>query len=167
MRKIIIIIGVLIVLGVAYLAYPKPDDVLQEEPLICEKCNVIWLVPDGVGAQYLSLYGYGRPTTPFLDQLSGEQGIVFENAISQSCWSPPSFASMLTAKYPAELGTYGMYQLVDAFLPPEERTIATTLKEHGYQTHAISNGPFIQPECGFDNGFDTFSSNPVAWPPTT
>ena len=155
MRKIIIIFGILSVACAIYLIYSEPDDIVKKEPLTCENCNIIWLTIDAVAAEHFGLYGYERPTTPFLDKIAKEQGIVFENAISQSHWSLPSYSSMFTAKYPAELGL-GIYWFPDA-LPPKEKTIAQTMRERGYQTQALSIGPFVQPEWNLDAGFDGFS----------
>lgn len=120
---------------------------------LCSGCNVILISVDTLGAKHLGLYGYGKPTSPFLDKLAKERGIVFENAISHSSWTLPSHAAMLTGRYPAEIN---VWKAIDA-LPPDAKTIAESLKENGYYTQAFSYGLFVQPEWGFDQGFDGFS----------
>ena len=50
--------------------------------------NVLLIVWDTVRAGNLSLYGYGRPTTPNLEQLAG-RGVRFDLAFSTSSWTLP------------------------------------------------------------------------------
>ena len=57
--------------------------------------NVIFYVIDGGGADLMSVYGYNRRTTPFLERLAAE-GVVFEHAHSNSTWTQPSTASFMT-----------------------------------------------------------------------
>ena len=128
---------------------------LSKNTFTCPDCNVILISIDTVGAKHLSLYGYDRPTSPFLDKISAKRGIVFENAIAQSNWTIPSHVAMLTGQYPQK---FGMWDATDA-LPEYALTIAEILQEKGYQTKAFSNGLYIQPEWGFDQGFDSFSGN--------
>lgn len=121
----------------------------------CSKCNVILISIDTFSAKHIGLYGYPKPTTPNLDRISKERGIVFENAITQAPWTLPSHTAMLTSRYPHE---YKIWNIQDA-LPDNAKTIAQSMKERGYQTKAFSNGPFVQPEWGFDRGFDSFSGS--------
>jgi glucan phosphoethanolaminetransferase (alkaline phosphatase superfamily) len=64
--------------------------------------NVLLIIWDTARAQNMSLYGYGRPTTPFLDSLA-RHAVVFDHAYSTAPWTLPSHASMLTGQYPATL----------------------------------------------------------------
>ena len=60
------------------------------------KPNVILYVIDGGGADYMSLYGYNRRTTPNLERIAAE-GAVFEAAYSNSSWSKTSTPSFMTS----------------------------------------------------------------------
>jgi len=126
-----------------------------QTPMRCSNCNVILISIDTLGAKHLGLYGYDVPVSPFLDEISKERGIVFDNAISQAPWTLPSHAAMLTSRYPAELN---IWTPIDA-LAKEVKTIAEVLKENGLITQAFSYGAFVQPEWGFDQGFDGFSGS--------
>jgi len=53
-----------------------------------ERPNVIFYVIDGAAADYMSVYGYNRRTTPNLERLAAE-GAVFEWAYSNSTWTKP------------------------------------------------------------------------------
>ena len=64
--------------------------------------NVLLVVLDTVAAEHLSLYGYGRPTSPAMVELA-ERGIRFDRAQATSSWTLPSHASMFTGRWPHEL----------------------------------------------------------------
>ncbi len=78
------------------------------------KPNVILYVIDAAGADYMSVYGYNRRTTPHLERLAAE-GAVFEHAYSNSSWTVPSTPSFLTSLQHSALG--GM---VNGRNPPPE-----------------------------------------------
>ena len=90
--------------------------------------NVLMIVMDTVRAQNLSLYGYGRQTTPNLERWA-KSGVVFERAISSSPWTLPSHASMFTGRWPHELST-NWEDALDTTYP----TLAEALSAHGYIT---------------------------------
>ena len=57
--------------------------------------NVLLIVWDTVRARNLSLYGYGRRTTPNLERLAA-RGVQFRHAFATSSWTLPSHASLFT-----------------------------------------------------------------------
>ena len=61
-----------------------------------EMPNIIFYVIDGGGADYMSVYGYNRRTTPNMERLA-EEGAVFEQAYSNSTWTQPSTVSFMTS----------------------------------------------------------------------
>lgn len=65
--------------------------------------NVVVLLLDCVRADHLGCYGYGRPTSPHIDALA-RKGCRFSMAFSQSPWTLPSVASILTGCYPSKHG---------------------------------------------------------------
>ena len=163
-KKILFIFIIVFIVGIILIALYISQTKKNSEGLMsfsCPDCNVILISIDTLGAKHLGLYGGIRNTSPFLDTIAAERGIVFENAIAQASWTLPSHTAMLTGQYPADLG---MWTPNDA-LPTEAKTIAEALQENGYQTQAFSNGSFIQPEWGFDQGFDSFSGHltPEYW----
>ena len=64
--------------------------------------NVLLIVWDTVRAGNLSLYGYGRRTTPHLERLAA-RGVRLERAFATSPWTLPSHASLFTGRWPHEL----------------------------------------------------------------
>ncbi len=67
--------------------------------------NIIFYVIDGGAADYMSVYGYNRRTTPNLERLAAE-GAVFEHAYSNSSWTRPSTASFMTSLQHSVLGGF-------------------------------------------------------------
>jgi arylsulfatase A-like enzyme len=110
--------------------------------------NVLLIILDTVRAQNLSLYGYGRETTPGLKRLAA-QGTVYDHAYAPSSWTLPSHASFFTGRPPHQQSGNGFTPLDDA-LP----TLAEVLRDHGYYTLAIvANSDNAYPHTGLQRGF--------------
>ncbi len=63
------------------------------------KKNFIFLVFDALSANHMSLYGYGRRTTPNIDRFAASS-IVYHNNYSPSNFTQSSTASLLTGVHP-------------------------------------------------------------------
>ena len=61
--------------------------------------NVLFLVVDTLRAERLGSYGYGRDTSPVLDDLA-HSGVRFARHLAQSTWTKSSMASLWTGLYP-------------------------------------------------------------------
>ena len=110
--------------------------------------NVLLIVWDTVRAESMSLYGYERPTTPYLEELSKE-GAVFQNAIATTSWTLPSHASLFTGRFHYETLT-SYYKPLDATYP----TLAEVLASRGYVTGGFAaNTIFCRLEDGIARGF--------------
>jgi arylsulfatase A-like enzyme len=110
--------------------------------------SVLLIILDTVRAASLSVYGYSRPTTPFLEVFARE-GALFQKAYSASSWTLPSHASMLTGHWPHEVSA-------DWNTPLDRRypTLAEYFTNAGYATGAfVSNYVYTRPESGRDRGF--------------
>ena len=128
-------------------------------PLKAPPVNVIFVLVDTLRADHTSLYGYERPTTPFLEEL-GAESAVFERARAQAGCTFPSVNSILTSRYPFDFYRKGF---TDMGIPEEFPSMAEILKDHGYTTAAISASPIVRatpsdhnPSAGFGRGFDVF-----------
>lgn len=130
-----------------------------------QRPNVILLSVDSMGAGHLGCYGYERPTSPELDRLAAA-GVLFENVLTQSTWTKPALASMLTALYPSvhradSVGEAGdSARQADArevsVLTDRFRTLAQELAEAGYATVGFTNGGYAHSFFGFGRGFDLY-----------
>jgi len=122
-----------------------------------EAPNVIFYIIDGGGADYMSVYGYNRRTTPNLERLAAE-GAVFERAYSNSSWTLPSTASFLTSLQHSVLG--GLKQGVNS-VPAQVATIAEHLHQAGYQTAEFASNPNAGGRRGLQRGNDVFRDTGV------
>jgi arylsulfatase A-like enzyme len=110
--------------------------------------NVLLITLDTVRAANLSLYGYGRPTTPKLERLS-QGGLVFERALATAPWTLASHASIFTGRFPHELSVNWKIPL-DAAYP----TLAEVLSAYGYRTAGfVANLEYCSLESGLARGF--------------
>ena len=119
--------------------------------------NVVLIVSDATRADHLSLYGYERPTTPFLEELAAE-AVVFEQAMSQGTHTIVSTPSLLASIYPST------HKLVNYrnVLSPKFELISEMLKQVGYATFGCAANPHLGIKNGFSQGFDTYLF-PMHW----
>ena len=137
----------------------------RERPLAT---NVLVLLADTLRADHLSLYGYQRPTSPFLDAWAGRAGVVFDNARSQAPCTFPSANSILTSKSPGVFYAE-MRRSTSMAIPAQVPTLAQVLAAAGYDTAAVSASPIVRatpsdenPDGGFGAGFRVFDES-VLW----
>ena len=117
-----------------------------------EKPNIIFYVIDGAGADFMSLYGYNRRTTPNLERIATE-GAVFDYAYSNSTWTRPSTLSFLTSLQHSVLG--GLRNGRNT-APEEVLTLAQHLHRAGYQTAEFTDNPNAGRMSNLDRGNDRF-----------
>ncbi|PCJ59657.1 MAG: sulfatase [Planctomycetota bacterium] len=129
-----------------------------------KKPNIVFILIDDMGWRDLSCYGSTFYETPNIDKLFSE-GMHFTNAYAACPVCSPTRASILTGKYPANVGvtdyigghTKGI--VIDApyidHLPLSEKSLAKTLKNNGYNTWHVGKwhlgGEEYYPE---KHGFD-------------
>jgi len=107
--------------------------------------NVLFIILDTTPAARMSLYGYHRPTTPFVDSLAG-QGVYFTNAHSQASATPGSTWSFMTGRYPYKFRVR----------QDRDTTLARVFRENGYATGGFVENPWIASRFGFQQGFDVY-----------
>jgi arylsulfatase A-like enzyme len=113
--------------------------------------SVLLVVMDTVAAEHLGLYGYGRPTSPTIDELA-ERGIRFDRAQATSSWTLPSHASLFTGRWPHELST-GWLTPLDRTYP----TLAEYLGSRGYATAGfVGNSWYCASDSGLGRGFAAY-----------
>jgi arylsulfatase A-like enzyme/uncharacterized membrane protein YbhN (UPF0104 family) len=113
--------------------------------------NVLVIVVDTLRADHLPAYGYERGHTPNLDAFA-EDAIRFDQAFSNSSWTRPSFASILTGRHAS---SHGVMSKADA-LPDELVTLAEAFQRGGWHTAAFVTNYNVAPYFHFDQGFDEY-----------
>lgn len=126
--------------------------------------NIVFILIDDMGWRDLACYGSSFYETPHIDALA-HQGTLFTNAYAACPVCSPSRASIMSGKYPATVGvtdwigahTWG--KLIDApyidHLPLSETSLASALKEGGYETWHVGKWHLGAEEFWPDHhGFD-------------
>ncbi len=126
-----------------------------------QRPNIIVVLIDTLRRDHLELYGYERPTTPFLKTLA-EEGIVAENAWSQAPQTFLSTATLLTSRrFPltheltpgeARVASKDPHPRVQA-IQDANVTLAEVFTDAGYDTFAVFTNPHHHPASGFRQGF--------------
>ena len=115
--------------------------------------NVVFYVFDGGAADYMSVYGYNRRTTPTLERLA-QEGVVFERAYSNSSWTLPSTASFMTSLQSSVTG--GLPGGNANPVPGEAVTMAEHMHRAGYQTAVFTGNPNAGTLSDLQRGVDLF-----------
>ena len=134
--------------------------------------NILFILADDLGFGDLSCYGRPDYQTPNLDRLARE-GVRLANAYSASPLCTPTRCAFITGRYPArtrvglEEPLHEKRGLGDEALtlglPPEHPTIASLLKQSGYETALIGKWhlgylPNFGPvQSGFEEFFGVMS----------
>jgi arylsulfatase A-like enzyme len=113
--------------------------------------DVVMIVMDTTRPDHLSLYGYGRPTTPNLERFA-KQAAVYADAWSVAPWTPSSHASMLTGLLPAEHGVDGDPQ---PRFESDAARLPQVLRDAGYATAGFPANPNLF-AAGWERGFDVY-----------
>jgi len=128
--------------------------------------NVVLIGVDTLRRDHVGCYGYERPTTANIDRLAGE-GVLFEDAVSQSPWTLPSFSTIHTSLYPTQHGAGGFERSQGTYgnrMGGTVMPLAMVLLKSGYATGAIINAPALAPDFGVDKGFEFYDTSP-RWDP--
>jgi arylsulfatase A-like enzyme len=126
-------------------------------PAVSSPPSIVLIIIDTLRSDKLGAYGYPEPTSPELDAY-GRRGVRFGRVIAQSSWTRPSIASLLTSRYPREVGIYDekAQALNDRF-----ETLAELLKASGYTTVGVTANPNINASFNFDQGFDHYEDSDI------
>ena len=123
--------------------------------------NVLFILADDLGYGDLSCYGRPDYKTPVLDKLAAE-GVRLTDAYAAAPVCTPTRCAFHTGRYPQRLAVGLEEPLVDANntlgLPPAHPTIASLIKQRGYETALIGKWHLgVRPEWGPNqHGYDEF-----------
>ena len=140
------------IVGTSRIASPAP----------AKRPNVLFILADDLGYGDLSCYGRPDYRTPVLDAFA-KQGIKFMSAYAAAPVCTPTRCAYITGRYPQRLAV-GLEEPLkrsspaDAGLPPNHPTVASLLKNNGYETALIGKWHLgWKPEFGPNrHGFDEF-----------
>ncbi len=111
--------------------------------------NLILITIDALRHDAISCVDSGYASTPNLNALAND-GVLFEQAISNGPRTQASFPSIMTSVYPSIAGERRR-------LPRQATTLAEAAAAAGLATAGFNpSNPFLTRETGYDRGFDTF-----------
>lgn len=113
---------------------------------------VILISIDTLRSDRLPAYGYQRGSTPNIDRFRSE-AILYRHAFSHCPQTLPSHASIFTGLLPP---MHGVRDNIGYRLRPSVPTLASRLKQSGYQTGAAVSSYVLRRATGLDAGFDSF-----------
>ncbi len=114
--------------------------------------NLVVITVDTLRADHLGCYGYQQVKTPNIDALAAE-GSRFTHAFTPVPVTLPSHSSIFTGTYPM---LSGMHDFSANKLSPQQPTLASVLKEHGYTTGAVIGSAVLDSRFGLNHGFDFY-----------
>ncbi|HWB14595.1 MAG TPA: sulfatase-like hydrolase/transferase [Pirellulales bacterium] len=116
-----------------------PENSLPSQPLVPAEQrpkNVILIVLESTGVDYFGTHGSRFPTTPNVDRLAKEKGVVFENVYAQAASSCKSLVALTNSVYPRP-----DWLLIVRDNPQfDVISLPQVLKEHGYRTCYAHSG---------------------------
>jgi arylsulfatase A-like enzyme len=141
----------------AALASPRPTDTAvarRSAGAVQGHPNVILIIADTLRAD-AAFGSSGRPPMPALQALA-KDAVRFEHAYSQSSWTRPSIATILTSLYPSQ---HGAIHKMDV-LSDTATTLAEALGALGYWTAGFVSNINVAPVFNFQQGFDEYTYLP-------
>ena len=135
-----------------------------------DRPNIILINCDDLGYGDMGCYGSTVHRTPAVDQLAAD-GVKFTDFYQAAPVCTPSRAALMTGCYPQRVsmavidGEWVLFPGQGFGLNPEEKTIATLLKEQGYATslvgkwHLGDQPEFLPTRHGFDEYYGIPYSN--------
>ena len=151
MRMFLLLLTTLFSLGCNY--PPKPMDT--------GKPNVLLILVDDLGKEWISCYGAQNIKTPHIDQLASE-GMLFHNAYSMPQCTPTR-VTLLTGQYPFRHGWVNHWDVPRwgggaHFDETENPSLGVEMKRAGYVTAIAGKWQIddfrVEPDALSKNGFD-------------
>ena len=120
-----------------------------------QRPNIILLSNDGLNARNMSVYGYERETTPFMETLA-ESSLLMQNNYTNANTSTGSDTATLTGKNP--FNTRVLYPPNTLQGQDMYEHLPGLLQQQGYRTISLGVRHFVDVNAiNFKNGFDSFN----------
>jgi arylsulfatase A-like enzyme len=111
--------------------------------------NVLFVSLDTLRADSCGFMGYGRRTTPFLNEFS-KGAAVFESMYTHSPWTDQSHATIFSSLYPR------VHSITFHFKNYLRFSAASILKKYGYKTAGFVESISLDSRIGIATGFDEY-----------
>lgn len=115
--------------------------------------NILLISVCSIRADHMSMYGYGRQTTPNLAEFA-KRCYVFDAAFAQWPKTAPAFATIVSGKYGHTTGV--MRITPKQFLPESHVTLSEILGAAGYETAAFISSPALNRTTNIAQGHKVY-----------
>ena len=163
--KLIISLGICtsLILSSSVNAQANPQENANKATTTPNKPNILFILADDLGKEWISAYGAEDISTPNIDELA-KQGIRFDNVWSHPQCTP-SRVSLITGQYPYRNGWVNHWDSPrwgQGYLDwQQNQSVARIMKGAGYATAAAGkwqvNDFRIEPEAMTKHGFDDYA----------
>jgi arylsulfatase len=128
---------------------PQPAVPAKQSPRVAgNRLNVVLVTIDTLRADHLGAYGYPRATSPHMDALAG-RATLFQQAFTYWPKTPGSFVALMTGRRASQSG----FSKTHPMLLDANATLASVLKEAGYDTVAAVDNANVAASSGYAKGF--------------
>jgi iduronate 2-sulfatase len=124
----------------------------QKKEVSEDRPNVLFIMTDDLSAS-LNCYGVSGAITPNIDKLAS-QGVTFNHAYCQAALCNPSRSSIMTGKYPKELGIWTNHPHFRGIFPTI-KTLPQYFKDQGYYVSGIGKI--------YHNWGQSIDGDPLSW----
>jgi choline-sulfatase len=114
--------------------------------------NLVVVTVDTLRPDHLHCYGYSKIETPAIDAIA-KDGVLFENAVTQTPLTTPSHASIFTGLNPT---THHVRDTGGFILESSSTTLATILQQQGWDTAAFISSAVLKKLFGLNQGFRVY-----------
>jgi arylsulfatase A-like enzyme/Flp pilus assembly protein TadD len=116
------------------------------------RLNVVVITIDTLRADHVGCYGYNDVKTPNIDRLAAN-GARFERAYTPVPVTLPAHTAIFTGAYPM---LSGIHDFSGNKISPQQITLASVLRKHGYTTGAVIASAVLGSRFGLNQGFDFY-----------
>jgi arylsulfatase len=130
---------------------PSPRAATARPAVAGNRLNVLLITIDTLRADHMGVYGYRRPTSPRMDAFA-RTGVALDQAYTYWPKTRGSFVGIMTGRLASQTGYGKSHPALLDFNP----TLASVLKEAGYETAATVDNPNVAASLGYAKGFDRY-----------
>lgn len=130
---------------------PETESKVSSAPQL-RPLNIVVITIDTLRPDHLNCYGYSKIETPNVDGIA-QNGVLFENAVTQTPLTPPSHASIFTGLYPT---AHHVRDTGGFILQSSSTTLATILQKQGWDTAAFISSAVLKKLFGLNQGFAVY-----------
>ena len=130
---------------------PESKGIFQSSKADTSRPNIILVIFDAMTARDMSVYGYNKVTTPFINEWS-ETASFFNRVESSSNWTTPATASLMTGK---RVWTHRTFHEYSTPVKSDIESLPLILKNYGYYNIAFVVNPYASiKRLGIANSFN-------------